>query len=368
MDKRELRYISILAGIVVLVVVAGLVLMIVQTIQKQNSDNRQADNVASPTDSADEVQTYEQGQAELAANAAAGRRRTLLEEFDLSNLTIKREQILHGGPGKDGIRALVNPERIPIAEVNDANASQRVIGVSIGKSQVAYPIDILIAHEIVNDVVDGVPIAVIYCPLCDSASVVDRRVDDNDTVLEFGVSGLLLNSNVLMYDRTDDALWSQLGFAAISGPHAGTVLESLPMNVQTLAAFRAMSPNGAILKKVLQRDLPIYATARGSYSRYFESDDISFPVEFSNDALPAKTLGIGIAAGKKAWFIPLRGIDDFVTIETPLGMVRIEVCDRGFEVTEKPTDILVVQTFFHSWAGFHPEVKILKPTNPQSDE
>ena len=134
-------------------------------------------------------------------------------EFDVSNATIPVDQILPGGPGKDGIRALTDPGFDDADAAGWLKADDRVIGVTMGNESRAYPLRILDQHEIVNDVVADSPIAVTYCPLCDSALVFDRRVGDE--TLELGVSGLLYNSNVLMFDRrpkdAKESLWSQMG-------------------------------------------------------------------------------------------------------------------------------------------------------------
>ena len=112
----------------------------------------------------------------------------------------------------------------------------RIIGVSLGGQDRAYPFRALMYHEAVNDEVGGVPIAVVYCPLCDSVTVVDRRLAAR--IYTFGVSGLLYNSNVLLFDRTDDALWSQVGLTAISGPNAGRSLSHLPWEITTAGDWR----------------------------------------------------------------------------------------------------------------------------------
>lgn len=129
--------------------------------------------------------------------------------FDLRNAIIPKNEIRSGGPPKDGIPALTNPAVIRAQDAAYLNAADRVAGVAIGEEARAYPLKILNYHEVVNDKLGGVPIAVTYCPLCDSVVVFDRRTEAG--VREFGVSGLLYNSNVLMYDRSGrpESLWSK---------------------------------------------------------------------------------------------------------------------------------------------------------------
>jgi hypothetical protein len=139
--------------------------------------------------------------------------------FDLKGSLIPVAEIKKGGPPKDGIPALVNPRMIPASQAK-LGAKELVVGVKIGKHQRAYPIKILIWHENINDTIGKKPIAVTYCPLCNSVFVFDRFVGGEKR--EFGISGLLWNSNVLLFDRQSsqkkESLWSQVDMRAVTGP------------------------------------------------------------------------------------------------------------------------------------------------------
>jgi len=128
-------------------------------------------------------------------------------EFDLSQLSIPIGELRFPGLSKDGIPALTNPALIPADEASALPPEARVIGAVVEGEARAYPLRILNRHEIVNDRIRDVPVAVTYCPLCDSAVIFDRRTPRGER--EFGVSGLLYNSNVVMYDRGGDpeSLW-----------------------------------------------------------------------------------------------------------------------------------------------------------------
>lgn len=154
-------------------------------------------------------------------------------EISMENLQIPRDQVLAGGPPKDGIPALTDPAVIEGARAERMQSADRVIGVSINGEHRAHPLDILAWHEIVNDTLGGTPIAITYCPLCDSAVAFERTMEGQ--VLEFGVSGLLYQSNVLMYDRSGGAqsLWSQMAGRAVSGPFSGTRLPTVPVELTT---------------------------------------------------------------------------------------------------------------------------------------
>lgn len=117
-----------------------------------------------------------------------GGRPSLEDEFDLSDLRVERDEILRGGPPKDGIPAVTDPDTVAVGDADFLREDDRIVAVEMEGEARAYPIRMLNWHEIVNDELGGVPIAVIYCPLCDSVSVVDRRIEDE--TLTFGVSGL----------------------------------------------------------------------------------------------------------------------------------------------------------------------------------
>ena len=166
--------------------------------------------------------------------------------FDLSELAIGKGEIHAGGPGKDGIPALVDPRVISADAAHAMGAADRVIGVAFGNTARAYPLRILDWHEAVNDTVAGRSLLVTYCPLCDSAAVFDRA--GRGRARQFGVSGLLYNSNVLLYGRGGrDPLYSQLMASAVSGPQSRTPLPLLPCELTTWASWRNRHPQTDVL-------------------------------------------------------------------------------------------------------------------------
>jgi Protein of unknown function (DUF3179) len=155
-------------------------------------------------------------------------------------------EILSGGPPRDGIPALDDPEFIAAANETKIGAREPVITVEIdGAVPRAYPLRYLMWHEIVNDMVGGVPIAVTYCPLCNSGITFDRRTK-NGTLL-FGVSGKLNRSNLIMYDRQTESWWQQALGVAIVGDLTGTKLKTLPTWMESWAEFVARNPQGLVM-------------------------------------------------------------------------------------------------------------------------
>ena len=124
---------------------------------------------------------------------------------DFSRHSVAYDEIFSGGPPKDGIPAIDRPKFRPVSEVKDLAAHEPVISVEIGGEARAYPLRIMIWHEIVNDRVGGTPIVVTWCPLCNSSMVFDRRAAGR--TLRFGTTGKLRNSDLVMYDRETESWW-----------------------------------------------------------------------------------------------------------------------------------------------------------------
>lgn len=166
---------------------------------------------------------------------------------DFRRHEVPLNQFISGGPGKDGIPAIDEPTFQPIAEVDWLEDQEPVIALGIGDEWRAYPLQILMWHEIVNDTVAGTPVAVTFCPLCHTAIVFDRTVDG--TVLDFGVSGNLRHSDLVMYDRLTESWWQQATGRGIVGSYTGTALEFLPSQLISWAQFRELHPDGVVLSR-----------------------------------------------------------------------------------------------------------------------
>ena len=155
-------------------------------------------------------------------------------------------EILSGGPPKDGIPALSDPQFINITNETRIEDREPVITVEIdGAEPRAYPVRYLTWHEIVNDTVAGVPIAVTFCPLCNSGITFDRRV--NGELRTFGVSGKLRNSDMVMYDRETESWWQQAIGEGIVGEHTGDKLTQLPTWMESWAEFKERNPDGLVM-------------------------------------------------------------------------------------------------------------------------
>jgi hypothetical protein len=194
--------------------------------------------------------------------------------------SVPLEDIRSGGPPPDGIPPIDDPVFETVEEADDWLEDQEpVLLFSLGDDARAYPLAILTFHEIVNDVVDGKPVVVTYCPLCNSGLVFERTLDGE--VLDFGTSGRLWQSNLVMYDRATRSLWSQFTGEAIVGERLGEALERLPLQIVSWAEYRTAWPDGRVLSRDTGHSRPYgnnpYTGYDGSASPFLfdgDTDDV----------------------------------------------------------------------------------------------
>ena len=276
--------------------------------------------------------------------------------FDLSESTIPEEEILAGGPPRDGIPALHHPQFLPANKVDYLRADDIVIGVTKGDTARAYPTRILVWHEIVNDTIGGQAIAVTYCPLCGTGMVFDRHI--NGQTLSFGVSGLLYHSDVLMYDLQSESLWSQLGMKAISGTAVNSTLTWLPSEHLTWRSWQEKYPQG----EVLSLDTG-YVRHYGDelYADYFAFDSPVFPVPQYRDELPQKSKVVGVIVNGVAKAYPLKGLP--ASLSDTVGdrdiVVRYNREQQYPRITlAQGETIPSVVAFWFAWQAFHPQTEL----------
>lgn len=167
---------------------------------------------------------------------------------DFSIHSIPYTEILSGGPQKDGIPAIDSPEFISVEGANEWLAEEEpVILVQVGEDNRAYPLQIITWHEIVNDVVGDLPLTITFCPLCNTAVAFERTV--NGEILDFGTTGRLRYSNLIMYDRQTETWWQQAGGNAIVGELTGTQLTFYPAAVIPWSDFKEYHPTGLVLSR-----------------------------------------------------------------------------------------------------------------------
>jgi hypothetical protein len=220
---------------------------------------------------------------------------------DMTKALVPLDEIRAGGPPPDGIPPIDRPTFV----AGDAarawlRPKEPVLAVDIIGDARAYPLQILMWHEIVNDVVGGTPVTVTYCPLCNSGLVFDRAVDG--AMLDFGTSGRLYKSDLVMYDRQTHSLWAQMEGRAIVGARAGTVLRRVPANTLAFDDWLAAHPNG----KVLSRDTGF--SRRYGVNPYESYDEPALgPLLFSgrlDPRRPPKERVVGVVVGQQTRAYP----------------------------------------------------------------
>jgi hypothetical protein len=278
--------------------------------------------------------------------------------FDLSAVLIDADEIFRGGPPRDGIPAIDEPNFVSVADVDYLRDDDIVVGFTRGKVARAYPLRILIWHEIANDVVGGEPVAVTYCPLCGTAMVFAREITGK--LRTFGVSGLLYRSDVLMYDRETESLWSQLAMKAVSGPAAGSSLTWLPSEHLTWKAWREANPDG----QVLSTDTGYSRDYSGqAYASYFASDRTMFPVPHTRPELKNKAWVVGVVIEGAAKAYPIDKLPDGEEVHdsvagTPV-VVSYDAERRYPRITgASGRELPSVMVFWFAWQAFYPQTDL----------
>lgn len=216
-------------------------------------------------------------------------------DTDFSRTSVAFDSIMSGGPPRDGIPAIDDPRMIDVAMETRLDPMEPVIVLEFeGERPRAYPVRYLTWHEIVNDEVGGIPVAVTFCPLCNSAITFDRRVGGD--VLSFGVSGKLRNSDMVMYDRETESWWQQAIGRGIVGEHMGTQLTALPSWMESWQAYAARNPEGLVM------DEPDWRRPYGS-NPYVGYDSLRQPFLYSGENPPhdIPPLVRVVRVGDRAW-------------------------------------------------------------------
>jgi Protein of unknown function (DUF3179) len=206
------------------------------------------------------------------------------------NSIVPLDQIVSEGPPPDGIPSIDNPKFISIQEAEEfLKGSDLIVGLNINGDTRAYPLQILVWHEIVNDIVGNTPVAVTYCPLCFTNQVFNRAMNDGQ-ILEFGTSGKLYDSNLVMYDRTTKSLWSQAMSQAIVGKLAGVKLERIPFDVSYWKEWKQQYPDSKVLSRDTGSNRPYGVDP---YGDYYTNKEVLFPIARHDDRLEPKEIVIG---------------------------------------------------------------------------
>jgi hypothetical protein len=278
----------------------------------------------------------------------------------LSKKSVSLDDLHQGCPERDCIPSIDNPKYVAAVDATHVADDDIVIAVSIGDEHRAYPARILDHHEIVNDTIAGEPVAITWCPLCGSAVGVRREIGGKIT--EFGVSGVLYNSDLVFYDRETETLWDQVEARGIVGPLTGEVLELVPVTMTRWSRWRGAHPDTLVLSEDtgFAED---YSTDH--YGKYRESDRIVFPVNTRDKSVHPKSVvfGFSLDGGSVAYTESLLqkhgtyrheldGVEHAVTLRDD-GTV---VLQRG----ESTASLVPIRLYWFAWYTFHPKTQLFQ--------
>lgn len=291
----------------------------------------------------------------------------LLCGFDYSKHSIPVDEIFSGGPPKDGIPALFNPKFISARKAgkNFLKDQDRVLGLYLNGKAKAYPIKILNWHEIVNDQVGGRSVVVTFCPLCGTGMVFDAVIKGRR--MSFGVSGLLYQSDMLLYDHKTESLWSQIKSEAVTGPMTGAKLKLLATTQTTWKKWREMHPDTRVLslRTGYRRDYN-----RDPYKGYDTTAKLMFGVSNRNRSYHPKEKVVGIELGGAFKAYPF---SELAKAERPLkDVIRGTEVRVDFDPESKTAVVLdkngrelpSVVGFWFAWYAFHPDTEIFTESKP----
>ncbi len=271
------------------------------------------------------------------------------------------DKLRSGGPPKDGIPAIDHPKFISIGEASFLKDEDVVLGLNYNGVARAYPLMILNWHEIVNDFVAGDPVLVTYCPLCGTGIAYERKI--NGEAVEFGVSGKLYNSDLVMYDRKTDTYWDQITGRAIVGELTGMRLKQIPIDTVRFSDWKKAHPDTVVLSTDTgsRRDY-----TDNPYLGYDEVSAIYFSVDNLDERLHPKAVVHGVELEDRYVAFPDSELAKGSTVEYVLDgkTLTVEKNDFGIvSVTLKETgsEIVPVRGFWFAWAAFHPDTELYQP-------
>lgn len=279
--------------------------------------------------------------------------------FDLTKHSVPLEQIVDGGPGKDGIPAIRTPQFVSISESTFLLDADRVLGLKLGAEAKAYPIKILNWHEIVNDSVDEKSVVVTYCPLCGTGMAFDAHVQGS--LHTFGVSGLLYQSDLVLYDHQTESLWSQVGMHAIAGPLTGERLTPIFLEHTTWSEWRAAHPSTLVLST---KTGSFRNYDRDPYSGYAESSELFFDTAHFDSRYPPKewVVGVEIDGMAKAYpFVELKKVSSPLSDHIGDRQITVHFSQHASSASVTDTDgkpIPSVMAFWFAWYAFHPGTQV----------
>lgn len=263
---------------------------------------------------------------------------------DWSQASPEISEVVSGGPGKDGIPAIDNPKFIPLDQAPEQNDVLAIV-LDDGDTKKVYPYSILTWHEIVNDTANNTPVAVTFCPLCGSAIVFERVLPDGSETT-FGVSGSLLESNMIMYDRNSESLWQQSTGKALAGSYHNKELNLVSFQLITMGEVREKYSQAQVLSRETghSRDYE-----RNPYSGYEESEDFYFAPSVQDNRYPSKDIFVAFKIDETPVAVPLKSLADNESYQTIVAGNDITIRKTDEEVFISTQDDDQIPFYFEMW-------------------
>lgn len=301
--------------------------------------------------------------AEDEAKARAARTwpvNVLTETFGFDENTpaqVPLSELIQGCPARDCIPAIENPKFVSADKADFLADDDIVLALSVDGVHRAYPTSILSRHEIVNDTIAGQPIAITYCPLCGSGAAFSRRIDGEVTT--FGVSGVLHNSDLVLYDRASNTLWAQVIGRGIVGKRSGESLSSVPLTQVEWKTWREEHPDTQVLSTDTGFDMAYTANPYGDYA---SSDKVLFPLSNRDTRIHPKMVVFGMQIGDASLAVTEEYLRANPHIETTLAGEKL-VIERAADgmVNASRADgsvVPAIRLFWFAWASFHPKTEL----------
>ncbi|MBT4446040.1 DUF3179 domain-containing protein [archaeon] len=283
---------------------------------------------------------------------------------------VNPDDIFSGGPTKGGIGVdrgipALSDENIHFVDVFEADEwideDELVLALHYKGEKRVYPLQILVWHEIANDVVAGIPLAITYCPLCGSGIAYERTltIDGESVVAEFGTSGKLYNSNLVMYDDLTDTYWQQIDGKAIVGDLVGQELTDISIDTVVWRDYKLAHTDAEVLSQDTGMDRNY---GNDPYGSYYESSLLFFPVDNEDDSIHPKTVtfGVYVEGVYKAYLEDDLILDNSITDTIGSTTLTIERDSVGLvSITDQDgNEVVKERDFFFAWYAFHPETLV----------
>jgi hypothetical protein len=278
---------------------------------------------------------------------------------DGTKYLVHPSKIKSGGPPQDGIPSIDSPKFITVEEADEWIADNELaLAINYKGIKRVYPLQILVWHEIVNETIAGDPLLITYCPLCGSGIAFERKINGKE--VEFGTSGKLYNSNLVMYDRMTETYWTQIDGKAIIGELTGMELNDVSIDTVVWRDWKKEHPDSEVLSKDTGFSRQY---GRDPYGNYYEDSFVMFPVEHEDNRVHPKTVIFGIEVNG---FYKAYREDDLLknpVIEDTVNGVKIRVTrstDGTVRVMNQDTgeEIVKERDFWFAWYAFHPDTAL----------